>query len=139
MNSIKKWLSLASFLLLSLPATSQSVTIINGDTLVCLPDNMVRKVIADIELGDLCKIELESWIREAQGLRDVIDIQKEQIVKKDGSIKGLNEIVKENKTQLEIRDKEIALLKTEKSTKYWKGLLTGLGTGAGIVLALVIL
>ena len=77
---------------------------------------MVRKVIADIELGDLCKIELESWIREAKGLRDVIDIQKEQIVKKDGSIKGLNEIVKENKTQL-----------------------TGLGTGAGIVLALVIL
>ena len=100
---------------------------------------MVRKVIADIELGDLCKIELESWIREAKGLRDVIEIQKEKIVKKDGSIKGLNEIVKENKIQLEIRDKEIALLKTEKSTKYWKGLLTGLGTGAGIVLVLGIL
>jgi len=68
-----------------------------------------------------------------------VEIQKEQIVKKDGSIKGLYEIVKENKTQLEIKDKEIALLKTEKSTKYWKGLFTGLGTGAGIVLALVIL
>lgn len=122
-----------------MPATSQSVTIINGDTLVCLPDNIVRRVIADIELGDLCKIELASWIREAKGLRDVIEIQKEQIVKKDGSIKGLYEIVKENKTQLEIKDKEIALLKTEKSTKYWKGLFTGLGTGAGIVLALVIL
>lgn len=100
---------------------------------------MVRKVIADIELGDLCKIELESWIREAKGLRDVIEIQKEQISKKDGSIKVLNEIVKENKIQLEVKDKEIALLKTEKSGKYWRGLLTGLGTGAGIVIMLSIL
>ena len=125
--------------MLSLPAISQSVTIVNGDTLICLPDSLTRKVIADLEAGDLCKIELASWITEAKGLRSVIDIQKEQIVVKDKTIKALNETVSENKIQLELRDKEIALLKTEKSAKYWKGLFTGLGTGAGIVLVLTIL
>jgi hypothetical protein len=130
---------LVSFLMLSLPAISQSVTIVNGDTLICLPDSLTRKVIADLEAGDLCKIELASWITEAKGLRSVIDIQKEQIVVKDKTIKALNETVSENKIQLELRDKEIALLKTEKSAKYWKGLFTGLGTGAGIVLVLTIL
>ena len=130
---------MVSFLILSLPAISQSVTIVNGDTLICLPDSLTRKVIADLEAGDLCKIELASWITEAKGLRSVIDIQKEQIVVKDKTIKALNETVSENKIQLELRDKEIALLKTEKSAKYWKGLFTGLGTGAGIVLVLTIL
>ena len=125
--------------MLSLPAISQSVTVVNGDTLICLPDNLTRKVIADLEAGDLCKIELASWITEAKGLRDVIDIQKEQIVVKDKTIKTLNETITEKKLQLETREKEIAVLKTDKAANYWKGLLTGLGTGAGIVLVLTLL
>ena len=125
--------------MLSLPAISQSVTIVNGDTLICLPDSLTRKVIADLEAGDLCKIELASWITEAKGLRDVIDIQKEQIVVKDKTIKALNETITEKKLQLETREKEIAVLKTGKAANYWKGLLTGLGTGAGIVLVLTLL
>jgi len=125
--------------MLSLPAISQSVTIVNGDTLICLPDSLTRKVIADLEAGDLCKIELASWITEAKGLRDVIDIQKEQIAVKDKTIKTLNETITEKKLQLETREKEIAVLKTDKAANYWKGLLTGLGTGAGIVLVLTLL
>lgn len=130
---------MVSFLMLSLPAISQSVTIVNGDTLICLPDSLTRKVIADLEAGDLCKIELASWITEAKGLRSVIDIQKEQIVIKDKTIKALNETITEKKLQLETREKEIAVLKTDKAANYWKGLLTGLGTGAGIVLVLTLL
>jgi len=125
--------------MLSLPAISQSVTIVNGDTLICLPDSLTRKVIADLEAGDLCKIELASWITEAKGLREVISIQKEQIVVKDKTIKALNETITEKGIQLETREKEIAVLKTDKAANYWKGLLTGLGTGAGIVLALTLL
>jgi len=125
--------------MLSLPAISQSVTVVNGDTLICLPDSLTRKVIADLEAGDLCKIELASWITEAKGLREVISIQKEQIVVKDKTIKALNETITEKKLQLETREKEIAVLKTDKAANYWKGLLTGLGTGAGIVLVLTLL
>lgn len=125
--------------MLSLPAISQSVTIVNGDTLICLPDSLTRKVIADLEAGDLCKIELASWITEAKGLREVISIQKEQIVVKDKTIKALNETITEKKLQLETREKEIAVLKTDKAANYWKGLFTGLGAGAGIVLVLTLL
>jgi len=139
MNSIVKWLSLASFLTLSLPAISQSVTIVNKDTLICLPDSIARKVIADLEAGDLCKKELASFTREATGLRDVIEIQKQQIVKKDGAIKGYQEVIAEKELQIGLKEKEIAVLKTDKAANYWKGLLTGLGTGAGLVLVLTLL
>ena len=125
--------------MLSLPAISQSVTVVNGDTLICLPDSVTRKFIADLEAGDLCKTHLESWIREAKGLRSVIDIQKEQIVLKDKTIKALNETLTEKGIQLETREKEIAVLKTDKAANYWKGLLTGLGSGAGIVLLITLL
>ena len=130
---------MASFLTLSLPAISQSVTIVNGDTLICLPDSVARKVIADLEAGDLCKKELASFTREATGLRDVIEIQKQQIVKKDGAIKGYKEVIAEKELQIGIKEKEIAVLKTDKAANYWKGLLTGLGTGAGLVLILALL
>jgi hypothetical protein len=125
--------------MLSLPAISQSVTVVNGDTLICLPDSVTRKVIADLEAGDLCKIELASWITEAKGLREVISIQKEQIIVKDKTIKALNETITEKTIQLETREKEIAVLKTGKAANYWKGLLTGLGAGAGLVLVLTLL
>lgn len=130
---------MASFLTLSLPAISQSVTIVNGDTLICLPDSVARKVIADLEAGDLCKKELASFTREATGLRDVIEIQKQQIVKKDGAIKGYQEVIAEKELQISLKEKEIAVLKTDKAANYWKGLLTGLGTGAGLVLVLTLL
>jgi len=130
---------LASFLTLSLPAISQSVTIVNKDTLICLPDSIARKVIADLEAGDLCKKELASFTREATGLRDVIEIQKQQIVKKDGAIKGYQEVIAEKELQIGLKEKEIAVLKTDKAANYWKGLLTGLGTGAGLVLVLTLL
>lgn len=130
---------MASFLTLSLPAISQSVTIVNGDTLICLPDSVARKVIADLEAGDLCKKELASFTREATGLRDVIEIQKQQIVKKDGAIKGYQEVIAEKELQISLKEKEIAVLKTDKAANYWKGLLTGLGTGAGLVLILTLL
>ncbi len=130
---------MASFLTLSLPAISQSVTTVNKDTLICLPDSIARKVIADLEAGDLCKKELASFTREATGLRDVIEIQKQQIVKKDGAIKGYQEVIAEKELQISLKEKEIAVLKTDKAANYWKGLLTGLGTGAGLVLVLTLL
>lgn len=124
---------------MSLPAISQSATVVNGDTLICLPDSIARKVIADLEAGDLCKKELASYTAEAKGLREVIELQKEQIVKKDKSINGLQAIITEKDNQLAIKEKEIAVHKTASRSNYWKGLLTGFGSGAGIVLALILL
>jgi hypothetical protein len=122
-----------------LPAISQSVTIVNGDTLICLPDSIARKVIADLEAGDLCKKELASFTLEVKGLRDVIELQKQQIVVKDKTITGLQAVIKEKETQLEIKEKEILVHKASSRSNYWKGLFTGLGSGAGIVLVLTLL
>jgi predicted DNA-binding transcriptional regulator len=125
--------------MLSLPATSQSVTIVNNDTLICLPDSIARKVIADLEEGDLCQRELLSYKKDVESYLTLIGIKEEEITnfktivtKKDGIITELN-------VQLGIKEKEIAVLKTGKAANYWKGLFTGLGAGAGLVLVLTLL
>ena len=130
---------MVSFLILSLPATSQSVIVVNNDTLICLPDSIARKVIADLEEGDLCQRELLSYKKDAESYLTLIGIKEEEITnfktivtKKDGIIAELN-------VQLGIKEKEIAVLKTGKAANYWKGLLTGLGAGAGLVLVLTLL
>ena len=130
---------MVSFLILSLPATSQSVTVVNNDTLICLPDSIARKVIADLEEGDLCQRELLSYKKDVESYLTLIGIKEEEITnfktivtKKDGIITELN-------VQLGIKEKEIAVLKTGKAANYWKGLFTGLGAGAGLVLVLTLL
>ncbi len=130
---------MVGFLTLSLPATSQSVTIVNNDTLICLPDSIARKVIADLEAGDLCQRELLSYKKDIESYLTLVGIKDEEIeklkviaVKKDGIITELN-------LQIGLKEKEIAVLKTDKAANYWKGLLTGLGTGAGLVLILTLL
>jgi hypothetical protein len=49
------------------------------------------------------------------------------------------DIGREKDKQLKLKDDELATLKKEKAGKYWNGLLTGLGTGAGVVLVLTLL
>jgi len=124
---------------MSLPATSQSVTVINNDTLICLPDHMVRRVIADLELSDFRKLEIESFKRDIESLREALKIKEEQLLNKNTTITKYEGIVEEKDKQLKLKDDELATLKKEKTGKYWNGLLTGLGTGAGVVLVLTLL
>jgi len=130
---------LASFLLLSFPAISQSVTIVNGDTLVCFPDSTVRQIIVDLEEGDLCKKELESYKKDAGSYLSLIKIYQEEIqgykdiiTKKDGTIKEL-------KLQITLKDKEILVHKTAANSKFYKGLGIGAATGGLLVLLISIL
>ena len=124
---------------MSLPATSQSVTVINNDTLICLPDHMVRRVIADLELSDFRKLEIESLKRDIESLREALKIKEEQLLNKNTTITKYEGIIEEKDKQLKLKDDELATLKKEKAGKYWNGLLTGLGTGAGVVLVLTLL
>lgn len=124
---------------MSLPATSQSVTVINKDTLICLPDEMVRRIISDLETGDFCITEVASFRREVEGLRAALKVKEDQLMNRNLTIENLNKIVEEKDKQLSLKDDELETLRKEKKGKYWNGLLTGLGTGAGIVLVLTIL
>lgn len=124
---------------MSLPATSQSVTVINKDTLICLPDEMVRRVISDLETGDFCILEVASFRREVEALKEALQIKEEQLMNRNSVIENLNKIVDEKDKQLALKDDELSTLRKEKKAKYWSGLFTGTGIGAGVVLVLTLL
>jgi hypothetical protein len=100
---------------------------------------MVRRVIADLELSDFRKLEIESFKRDIESLREALKIKEEQLLNKNTTITKYEGIVEEKDKQLKLKDDELATLKKEKAGKYWNGLLTGLGTGAGVVLVLTLL
>ena len=139
MHSIVKWLSLASFLLLSLPATSQSATVINGDTLICFPDEMVRKIIADLESGDLAKKEVASYKVDISNLRLAIEAKDGQIANLNTKASNLQAIVQERDRQLGLKDDEIKVLKKDKKGNFFKGLFGGTLAGAITTVALILL
>ena len=100
---------------------------------------MVRKIVLDLERGDFCKIELESYKRDINSLRTSITIKEEQIATKNTHITKLEGIIEEKVKQIKLKEDEISTLKKEKAGKYWNGLFTGLGTGAGVILILTLL
>ena len=129
MNTIKKWLSLASFLLMSFPAISQSVTVINGDTLICFPEPMVRQIMVDLETGDFCQQEKQSYLRDIGNLRKLMVIREQEYENNVGRLNDCKGIVKEKDLQIRLKNDEIQALKREKGSNFWKGTVLGLGTG----------
>lgn len=67
------------------PLISQTVTTINNDTVICLPLSVSKKVIFDLESGDLCAEELElikedtaSLNKKIYYLNDAISLMEEK-------------------------------------------------------------
>ena len=139
MHLIKKWLSLASFLLIAYPATSQSVTIVKGDTLVCFPDHMVRQIIADLEAGDQCAIERISLEKSIEDYKKLVETNKAQLDNLQQRLVAYDDIFIEKQSQIDLRDKEISVLEKEKKAKFWSGLSLGGVSGASIVAILLLL
>ena len=129
MNTIKKWLSLASFLLMSFPAISQSVTVINGDTLICFPESIVRQIMVDLETGDFCQQEKQSYLRDIGNLRKLMVIREQEYENNVGRLNDCKGIVKEKDLQIRLKNDEIQALKREKGSNFWRGAALGLGTG----------
>lgn len=126
-------------LLLSFPATSQSVTIVNNDTLVCFPDRMVRQMIVDLEEGDISKRELESYKRDAGSYLELIKTYREEIDGYKDIIAKKDQTIKELKLQLSIKEKEILVHKSAANSKFWKGLGIGAASGGLLVLLVTLL
>lgn len=125
--------------MLSLPATSQSVTVVNGDTLICLPDSIARKVIADLETGDFRKTQIDSYLSDIKNLKEKITVKEETISNYIITVEKQEGIIAEKDVQLGIKDKEIDVLKKEKKGKFWQGLGSGTILGAVATLALILL
>tara|TARA_R110000803_G_scaffold36932_6_gene79515 strand:+ start:10374 stop:10823 length:450 start_codon:yes stop_codon:yes gene_type:complete len=138
MHSIVKLLSLISFLLLSFQATSQTAITSSGDTLVYLPSKTARQVIVDLERGDLCNKELESYLIDIASLNEAIQAKDGQIANFESVKTNLNAIAKEKNTQITKKDEYISYLKKAKRMNLIKGWLSGAALGALITVILTI-
>ena len=138
MHSIVKLLSLVSFLLLSFQATSQSVIASNGDTLIYIPQKIAREVITDLERGDLCQKELESYLRDIESLNQAITAKDGQIANLIDTKTNLNGIIEEKNSQIEKQKKYQATLRRQRRWNLYKGWMGGtvVGTVVGIIIML---
>ena len=130
---------MVSFLLLSFPAISQSVTVVNGDTLVCFPETMVRQIMVDLETGDFCQKEKQSYLRDIENLRKLISIREKEHENTAGRLNDCQGIVKEKDLQIKLKEDEIKALKKEKGAKFWNGVGIGAGSSLAVVVILLLL
>lgn len=114
---------------MSFPAISQSVTVVNGDTLICFPESMVRQIMVDLETGDFCQQEKQSYLRDIENLRKLMTIREQEYQNVFGRLVDAQNIVKEKDLQIKLKVDEIQALKQEKQSNFWKGAALGLGTG----------
>lgn len=138
MHLIKRLLSLVSFLLLSFQATSQTAIASNGDTLIYIPQKIAREVITDLEKGDLCQKELESYLRDIENLNQAIEAKDGQISNLIDTKTNLNGIIEEKNSQIEKQKKYQATLRRQRRWNLYKGWMGGtvVGTVVGIIIML---
>jgi predicted nucleic acid-binding Zn-ribbon protein len=129
-------LSLVSFLLLSFQATSQSVIANNGDTLIYIPQKIARQVIVDLEKGDLCQKELESYLRDIENLNQAITAKDGQISNLIDTKNNLNGVIDQKNSQIERQEKYQATLRRQRRWNLYKGWMGGtiVGTVIGIII-----
>ena len=129
---------MVSFLLISYPAISQSVTVVDGDTLIFLPEPMVRQIMFDLEAGDFCKEENKSNLLTIEHFRNLVNIREQEYQTLFARLIDAQNIAKEKDLQIQLKNTEIQALKQEKSSNFWKGAALGLGTGV-VGLSLILL
>jgi hypothetical protein len=93
----------------------------------------------DLEEGDLCKKELESYKKDAGSYLSLIKIYQEEIQGYKDIITKKDSTIKELKLQITLKDKEILVHKTAANSKFYKGLGIGAATGGLLVLLISIL
>ena len=118
---------------MSFPAISQSVTIVNNDTLVCFPDQMVRQMIVDLEEGDFCKNEKESLYKNIKSYQNIITAKDSVVFDLNKTIANLNAKVKQKDRLIKLTETERDNAIKEKKMAFYKGI------GVGAVPSLIIL
>ena len=138
MHLIKRLLVLVSFLLLSFQATSQTAITSNGDTLIYIPQKIARQVITDLEKGDLCQKELESYLRDIESLNQAITAKDGQISNLLDTKNNLNGVIDQKNFQIEKHEKYEAKLRRQRKWNLYKGWMGGtiLGTVIGIIISI---
>ena len=90
---------------------------------------MVRQIMVDLETGDFCQQEKQSYLRDIGNLRKLMVIREQEYENNVGRLNDCKGIVKEKDLQIRLKNDEIQALKREKGSNFWKGTVLGLGTG----------
>jgi hypothetical protein len=90
---------------------------------------MVRQIMVDLETGDFCQQEKQSYLRDIGNLRKLMAIREQEYENTVGRLNDCKGVVKEKDLQIRLKDDEIQALKREKGSNFWKGAALGLGTG----------
>jgi len=122
----------------SSPAISQTVIADNGDTLVCIPQDVARQVVIDLEKGDLCEKELESYLRDIENLNQALIAKDGQISNLIDIKNNLNGVIDEKNLQIEKQKKYQAKLQRQRKWNLYKGWIGGtvVGTVIGIIISI---
>lgn len=98
---------------------------------------MVRRIIEDLEKGDLCETTAQSYLMDIQSLKTAIEAKNSEIGILDDKIDNYVEIGKEKDRQIEAKEKIILANKVALRGRMFQGFVGGSLTG--IVIGVVIM
>lgn len=123
---------------MSLPSISQTVITISKDTVICLPVEMAKQVVIELEEGDLVRKEANILSDIVQKLKSQVSIQDQIIKTKDLKIQNLELIITEKDKIVSICDKEKTIIQRKVKKSFISGTLVGIGVGALTILLLYV-
>jgi hypothetical protein len=127
---------LVSFLVMSLPSISQTVITTTKDTIICLPVEMAKMVVVDLEEGDLVRKENKILSDILTKLKSQVTIQDQIIQTKDLKINNLESIIAEKDKIISICNEEKTIIQGKVKKSFVSGTLVGIGVGALTILLL---
>ena len=83
---------------------------------------MVRQIMVDLETGDFCQQEKQSYLRDIENLRKLMTIREQEYENTVGRLNDCKGVVKEKDLQIRLKNDEI-------QSNFWRGAALGLGTG----------
>jgi hypothetical protein len=133
---MKKLIPLISFLLLTLNSFSQSDT--RTDSIVSLQVPVVRLVIKDLIEGDGNKQELSEITKELEFTKEKVFLKDEVIGSLNSKVLNLQDIVNTKDQQFEVQQELSGKLEKELKLEKTKSFLYKIGTGVGVVAAVIL-
>ena len=99
---------------------------------------MVRQIIEDLERGDLCAKENESYLKDIENLNQAMTAKDGQIANLIDIKNNLNGVIDEKNLQIEKQKKYQQTLQRQRMWNLYKGWAGGLtvGTVIGIIVML---
>jgi hypothetical protein len=121
---------------MSLPSISQTVITTSKDTIICLPVEMAKLVVLDLEEGDLVRKENKIMSEIITKLNSQVTIQTQIVKTKDLKITNLESIITEKDKIISICNEEKAIIQKKVKKSFVNGTLIGIGIGALTILLL---